>query len=74
MDRRDGCPDGLALLEAASLVQLPWDARPGVPSAWDALAGAHLVLMEGALHPDRPGADAEKSAGLELDAPEPDGW
>lgn len=66
----DGCPDGLALPAAASLDQLPWDGHPEVPSAWDALAGAHLAVVADAPHPDLPDVDAERSVDLGQDGRE----
>jgi hypothetical protein len=74
LDHPDGCPDGLVLPEAASLVQLPSDVSLEHRYAWGASADAHPDAMADARHPDLPDEDAGKLADLEPDAQAQDGW
>jgi len=68
LDRPGGCPDESALLGAASLDQLPWDAHRRARCESDAWAGARRDAAADATHPDLPGAGAGKSADQEQDA------
>jgi hypothetical protein len=72
MGSPDGYRDAWGPAEATR-VQHRSDAPPRVPTAWDASDGVPPDAAADAVHPlpALPDADAERSADLERDAPEP---